>query len=82
MFGIPRLQGKREADKVRALELLGKFKDLALWREHNITEERPAQAESLEDLNKEFRELSRARQEENGKREPEPAGEEPKASEL
>jgi hypothetical protein len=48
---------RRSADRLKALELLGKFKELSLWREHNISEQLPTTSkESMEDLNREFKE--------------------------
>lgn len=48
---------KTARDKSHILELLGKYKELSLFREHTVNEEITAPVETAEELTQEFREL-------------------------
>lgn len=52
-----RKTAKREADKIKANELLGKFEKINLWRDHSITEDKPYKEESAEDIDAEYSEM-------------------------
>ncbi|MFH1386059.1 MAG: hypothetical protein ABIH50_00115 [bacterium] len=48
---------RRDADKIRALELLGKFSELSLWRDYQVQEEIQYTPETEADLDAEYMKL-------------------------
>lgn len=56
------VKAKRSSDRIKALELIGSFKDLSMWKQNISQETTITTPESENDLDKEFRELIAARE--------------------
>jgi hypothetical protein len=50
------IKAKRSSDRIKALELLGKYKELALFKENSVVETIEHKTESELDLDQEFKE--------------------------